>query len=107
MNVAFSGEEIAAFLTLLVAGVGGFASLRVRVHNQGTVIKRLEEEVAELQEGQVAVALLQQTVQEFRRTVESFNTQAASTRQEMADMGKSIVRLETKLERRSFRPPQD
>lgn len=98
MAISFSIEELAASVTLLGTGIVAFANLRARITSQGQRLEAVELEVDELKKKQVAVALLQQTVASFAQSVEAMNTEHRLTRATLEQMGKSLVRIETKLE---------
>lgn len=111
MNLPFSVEELAAYTAVIVGTVTAVAELRsqikvvqTREHARDDRISQLdgqvatlEAEVSELKEGQLAVALLEQAVASLNTTARSMNEEARATRETMETMGRSLVRIETKM----------
>lgn len=123
MDLPFSGEELAAGVTLVAAVSAAFANLRshlkaleaelrsqLRVARERDAthdveIKALEADVAGLKESQLAVLLLKQTVASFERTAANLSEEGRMTRATMETMGRSLVRIETKMDMESAPRP--
>lgn len=98
MNIPFSPAEMLGALAMLVAGVTGYAELRQGRKQDRERIELLEADVEELKKGALTMALLEQTTENLNEAVKAITAEAVAGRNTMENIGKALVRIETKLE---------
>lgn len=98
MDLTLSAGDIITLIVMGTAYVCGYVELRYTVKTLKERATTLEADVTELKEERLTVALLQAAVERLEVVGNNLSEEARTTRTTMEQIGKSLVRIETRME---------